>query len=101
MTISLPAAPEFGTPVEQKPRPELLEFLAARRSSSAVTLIEPAPSAGEIEALISLAARVLQLGASLALLAVAAIAGAVALVLGLILLSRRSGPKDPAGPPAA
>lgn len=58
MTISLPAAPEFGTPVEQKPRPELLEFLAARRSSSAVTLSEPAPSAGEIEALISLAARV-------------------------------------------
>ena len=58
MTISLPAAPEFGTPVEQKPRPELREFLAARRSCSAVTLSEPAPSAGEIEALISLAARV-------------------------------------------
>ena len=58
MTIALPAAPEFGTPVEQKPRPELLDFLAARRSSSAVTLTGPAPSPDEIEALISLAARV-------------------------------------------
>lgn len=58
MTIALPAAPEFGAPVEQRPRPELLDFLAARRSSSAVTLIEPAPSSAEIEALISLAVRV-------------------------------------------
>lgn len=58
MTINLPAAPAFGAPVEQRPRPELLDFLATRRSSSAVTLAAPAPSESEITALISLAARV-------------------------------------------
>lgn len=58
MTLAIPAAPEFGAPVEQRPRPELLDFLAARRSSSAVTLTAPAPSDSEIDALISLATRV-------------------------------------------
>lgn len=58
MTIALPNAPAFGTPVEQRPHPELLNFLATRRSASAVTLAAPAPSGDEIAALISLAARV-------------------------------------------
>ncbi|WP_312162843.1 nitroreductase [Phenylobacterium sp.] len=57
MSIKLPQAPAFGAPVEQRPCPELLGFLATRRSSSAVTLAEPAPAAGEIDALIRLAAR--------------------------------------------
>ena len=53
MTIALPTAPAFGTPVEQRPRPDLLHFLAARRSASAVTLAAPAPSSDEIAALIA------------------------------------------------
>lgn len=58
MTIALPAAPEFGTPIQPHPLPEFLSFLATRRSASAVTLAEPAPSPAEIETLIALAARV-------------------------------------------
>ena len=58
MSITLPSAPEFGAPVPQQPCPELLSFLATRRSASAVTLTEPAPAADEVEALIALAARV-------------------------------------------
>ncbi|KQW70330.1 NAD(P)H nitroreductase [Phenylobacterium sp. Root77] len=57
MSIALPAAPAFGAPVEQHPCPELLNFLATRRSSSAVTLAEPAPSDDEVAQLIRLAAR--------------------------------------------
>ena len=58
MTIALPPTPLFGTPVEQPPHPEVLDFLARRRSSSAVTLAEPGPRSDEIAALIQLAARV-------------------------------------------
>lgn len=58
MSITLPAAPVFGAPIEQRPCPELLTFLATRRSASAVTLAEPAPAADEVKALIALAARV-------------------------------------------
>lgn len=57
MSIELPVAPVFGAPVEQHPCPQLLSFLATRRSSSAVTLAEPAPAEDEVEALIRLAAR--------------------------------------------
>lgn len=58
MPLSLPAAPLFGQPVPQQPRPEVLSFLATRRSASAVTLAEPAPSADELAGLLRLAARV-------------------------------------------
>lgn len=58
MTLSLPAAPLFGQPVPQHPYPELLRFLATRRSASAVTLAEPAPTASELDTLLRLAARV-------------------------------------------
>ena len=58
MTLSLPAAPLFGQPVPQNPCPELLRFLSTRRSASAVTLAEPAPSASELDILLRLAARV-------------------------------------------
>ena len=58
MSTSLPPAPEFGAPVPQRPRPEVLDFLATRRSASAVTLAEPAPSQEELGVLIALAARV-------------------------------------------
>ena len=56
--LALPDAPAFGTPVATKPHPGLLDFLATRRSASAVTLREPAPSPAEIADLIRLAARV-------------------------------------------
>ena len=58
MSIDLPATPAFGAPVAQRPAPEVLRFLATRRSASAVTLAEPAPPADDLEALIALAARV-------------------------------------------
>lgn len=58
MTLSLPAAPLFGQPVPQHPYPELLRFLATRRSASAVTLAKPAPTASELDTLLRLAARV-------------------------------------------
>lgn len=58
MTADLPPAPEFGAPVTLEPAQEVLQFLARRRSTSAVTLAEPAPSDGEIAALLRLATRV-------------------------------------------
>ena len=57
MTVTLPPAPAFGTPIESPPVPEVLTFLARRRSSSAVTLAAPAPSADELDQLLRLAAR--------------------------------------------
>lgn len=58
MTVVLPPAPQFGAPAPQTPAPEVLRFLATRRSASAVTLAEPAPSADELDILLRLAARV-------------------------------------------
>jgi nitroreductase len=58
VTVVLPPAPQFGAPVPQAPAAEVLRFLAARRSASAVTLAEPAPSADELETLLRLATRV-------------------------------------------
>jgi len=58
VTIALPPAPQFGAPVDAPPAPEVLKFLATRRSASAVTLTGPAPSAQELDILLRLAARV-------------------------------------------
>lgn len=58
MTLDLPPAPEFGAPIEPQRWPEVLRFLSLRRSTSAVTLAEPAPSLEELEALLRLATRV-------------------------------------------
>ena len=57
-TVALPPVPEFGAPVVQHPAAEVLRFLALRRSTSAVTLAEPAPGAAELDALLRLATRV-------------------------------------------
>ena len=58
MTSRLPPAPEFGDPIPLTPAREVLAFLATRRSTSAVTLTEPAPSAQELDILLRLATRV-------------------------------------------
>ena len=58
MTTALPSAPAFGAPVELDPAPQVLAFLARRRSASAVTLTEPGPSAAELDDLLHLAMRV-------------------------------------------
>lgn len=53
----LPPPPAFGAPVPQTPRPEVLEFLALRRSTSALALSEPPPSQDELASLLRVAAR--------------------------------------------
>jgi nitroreductase len=58
VTIALPPAPEFGAPIALALAPEVLAFLATRRSTSAVTLAEPAPDADELDILLRLATRV-------------------------------------------
>jgi nitroreductase len=58
VTVTLPPPPQFGAPIEVKPAPEVLAFLATRRSTSAVTLTAPAPSPEEIEILLRLATHV-------------------------------------------
>jgi len=57
-TVALPPAPEFGGPIDLHPAPEVLRFLALRRSTSAVTLAEPGPTAPELDILLRLATRV-------------------------------------------
>jgi nitroreductase len=53
-----PPAPEFGAPCPIVPSVEVLAFLAGRRSASPFNLAAPAPDAGELEAILRLAARV-------------------------------------------
>lgn len=53
----LPPAPDFGAALPLTAAPEVLRFLALRRSTSAVTLAEPAPSADQLADLLRLAAR--------------------------------------------
>jgi len=58
VTHVLPEPPEFGAPVPQTPCPQVLSFLATRRSTSTTLLSEPGPSASELAILLRLAARV-------------------------------------------
>lgn len=58
MPSKLPAPPAFGDTLPLQPSPEALRFLALRRSTSALTLVEPAPSAEELADLLRVAARV-------------------------------------------
>jgi nitroreductase len=51
-------APAFGDPLPQPATPEVLDFLARRRSSSALSLQAPGPSAAQLDELLTLAARV-------------------------------------------
>jgi nitroreductase len=57
VTAALPAPPEFGEALPLSPAPEVLRFLARRRSTSALTLAEPAPSEAELGQLLRLATR--------------------------------------------
>lgn len=53
----LPPPPEFGAPLPLRPSPEVLRFLALRRSTSALTLAEPGPNADELSGLLRIAVR--------------------------------------------
>lgn len=58
MPLTLPDPVSLGTPMPQAPCPEVLAFLATRRSASAQTLAAPGPSPDEMDQLIRLATRV-------------------------------------------
>ncbi len=59
MNIALPPQPEFGQPLPiEGAAPEVLRFLALRRSASAGALRAPAPSPAELDQLLRLATRV-------------------------------------------
>jgi nitroreductase len=55
LTLSVP---EFGEPLPIKPSPEVLAFLARRRSAAALTLRAPGPTPLQLDQLLQLAARV-------------------------------------------
>lgn len=58
MNSRLPPAPLFGDPLPIAASPEVLRFLALRRSAAAVALAEPAPDADQLDDMLRLAARV-------------------------------------------
>jgi len=58
LSSALPPPPSFGAALPIKASPEVLRFLALRRSTSAVTLTEPAPEPNQLADLLRLAARV-------------------------------------------
>lgn len=58
MSSTLPPAPEFGTALPVAAAPEVLRFLALRRSTSAATLTAPAPDPDQLADLLRLATRV-------------------------------------------
>ena len=57
MTLDLPPAPAFGSPVPLAPNPDVLRFLTTRRSASAVSLQAPGPDPSQVTTLLRLAAR--------------------------------------------
>lgn len=58
MTHGIPKPPMFGDALPLSVSPEVLAFLAHRRSTPAPTLRAPAPSAEELDDLLTIAARV-------------------------------------------
>ena len=58
MAYRAPPAPEFAEPLPITPSEPVLEFLARRRSASALALSAPGPDEGQIADLLRLAARV-------------------------------------------
>ena len=58
MPAKLPPPPVLGESLPQPPAPEVVAFLARRRSSSALALVEPGPTPAELEVLIRVASRV-------------------------------------------
>ena len=58
MSHDIPAAPAFGDALPVSASPEVLAFLARRRSASALSLRAPGPSDQELDGLLTLAARV-------------------------------------------
>lgn len=57
MAVSVPPAPEFGEVLPVEASQGVIDFLARRRSASALTLRAPGPSAAELADLLRLAAR--------------------------------------------
>ena len=58
MTGSVPPAPQFGDVLPIEPSQAVLEFLAKRRSASAMSLTAPGPDDAQLADLLRLAARV-------------------------------------------
>ena len=58
MAGSVPPAPEFGQVLPIEASPEVVAFLAKRRSASAMTLTAPGPDADQLADILRLAARV-------------------------------------------
>ena len=57
MSAALPPPPALGAPLPPRRRPEVLAFLAERRSAAALTLMQPGPSAADVDELLRLATR--------------------------------------------
>jgi len=58
VTHGIPTPPDFGEALPISPAPEVLAFLARRRSASALSLRAPGPGDAELADLLALAARV-------------------------------------------
>lgn len=58
MAGSVPPAPEFGQTLPVEAVPEVVAFLAKRRSASAMTLTAPGPDDGQLAEILRIAARV-------------------------------------------